>query len=80
MSDRVMDDVVEFPTDCEACGTRLESGMVGIPEASIGNEPALPSTTVFELFCPNTECDANKPQQHPAADAPGSLGGDNGGG
>lgn len=49
------------PTHCEACGTPLQTGMVGIDEADIGNEPALPSTTVVEAFCPNQECSANKP-------------------
>ena len=49
------------PTHCEACGAALETGMVGIDESDIGNEPALPSTTVVEAFCPNPECSAHKP-------------------
>ena len=49
------------PTHCEACGTALETGMVGVDEADIGNEPSLPSTTVVEAFCPNPECSAHKP-------------------
>lgn len=62
MSDEVPEQETEFPTHCEACGTALETGMVGIDEADIGNEPALPSTTVLEAFCPNPECPANKPE------------------
>jgi len=55
----------DFPTHCDACGTALETGMVGIDEDDIGNEPSLPSTTVVESFCPNPECPAHKPQARP---------------
>lgn len=71
-------EAAEVPTTCETCGTRLETGMVGIAEADIGNTPDLPSTTVVEVFCPNPDCPAHKPTP-PDADAPGSVGGDNGG-
>ena len=53
------------PTHCDVCGTALEKGMVGVRESEIGNEPALPATTVFETFCPNPECPAHKPQARP---------------
>ena len=68
MSDQVTADEIEFPTHCDACGTALETGMVGIGEGDIGNEPSLPSTTVVEAFCPNPDCPANKPQARPAAE------------
>lgn len=61
-----MQDETDFPTHCDVCGTQLETGMVGIHESEIGNEPALPATTVFEAFCPNPECPAHKPQARPA--------------
>ena len=61
MSDQVTNEP-EFPTHCDACGTTLETGMVGVSDADIGNEPALPSTTVVESFCPNPECSAHKPE------------------
>lgn len=71
-------DTAEVPTTCETCGTALETGMVGVTEADIGNTPQLPATTVVEAFCPNPDCPAHKPSA-PDADRPGSLGGDNGG-
>lgn len=71
-------DGADVPTTCETCGTTLETGMVGVAEADIGNTPDLPATTVFEVFCPNPDCPAHKPTP-PDADAPGSVGGDNGG-
>lgn len=71
-------DTVDVPTTCETCGTTLETGMVGVAEADIGNTPHLPATTVVEAFCPNPDCPAHKPIP-PDADLPGSVGGDNGG-
>lgn len=64
----------DIPEHCETCGTRLETGMVEISESQIDNDPALPSTTVFEAFCPNPDCPAHKPQQH-ETDGPTQLGG-----
>lgn len=66
MSDPTTEEETEFPTHCEVCGTALETGMVGVAESEIGNEPQLPSTTVVESFCPNPECSAHKPQARPA--------------
>jgi NAD-dependent DNA ligase len=74
MSDQPTQDETEFPTHCDVCGTELETGIVGIDESDIGNEP-LPATTVFEAFCPNRECPAHKPQAHPAVQPPGSAAG-----
>lgn len=71
-------DTVDVPTTCDTCGTTLETGMVGVAEADIGNTPDLPATTVVEAFCPNPDCPAHKPTP-PDADLPGSVGGDNGG-
>lgn len=62
MSDQAPAEETEFPTHCEACGTALQTGMVGVDEADFGNEPQLPATTVVEAFCPNPECPAHKPQ------------------
>jgi len=73
MSDQAQGDDVSFPTDCESCGTRLEQGMVGIRDVQIGNDPNLPATTVFELFCPNPACPARKPERH-QTDQPGTSG------
>lgn len=79
-------DTADVPTTCETCGTTLETGMVGVADADIGNTPQLPATTVVEAFCPNPECPAHKPSAHGAEpgdadahDAPGSMGGANGG-
>lgn len=82
-------DTADVPTTCETCGTTLETGMVGVSDADIGDTPDLPATTVHEVFCPNPECPAHKPEARGAAaaepgdadalDAPGSMGGANGG-
>jgi hypothetical protein len=70
MTDQPAQDETDFPTRCEVCGTELETGMVGVEESDIGNEPALPSTTVMELFCPNPECPAHKPEARPGEQSP----------
>lgn len=91
-------DTVDVPTTCETCGTTLETGMVGVSDADVGDTPDLPATTVHEVFCPNPDCPAHKPEAHEpeargaaaaapgaepgdadAHDAPGSMGGANGG-
>jgi hypothetical protein len=70
MTEHAADEATDYPTHCDACGTALETGMVGIEEAQIGNEPALPSTTVMEMFCPNPECPAHKPQARSGEEPP----------
>jgi hypothetical protein len=86
----------EWPEDCELCGTRLETGFVELAQSGEhdGMDTPSPGETVAQDFCPNPDCpgkdsgaaQATDQRQVPAtqraddAEAPGSLGGDNGGG
>jgi hypothetical protein len=85
-----------WPENCELCGTRLETGFVTLAQSRDhdGMDTPSPGETVAQDFCPNPDCPGKTSDAPGAADqpqvptaqqtddptAPGSLGGDNGGG
>lgn len=66
-----------WPRTCPHCGTELQSHTTGFtPGATAEDETTqgVSGAVVAEDFCPNPGCPARE------ENAPGSLGGDNGGG
>jgi hypothetical protein len=86
----------EWPENCEMCGTRLETGFLELAQSGEHDGMDTPSAgeTLAQDFCPNPECpgkgsgpargadrrEVPTAQRAEDAEAPGSLGGDNGGG
>jgi hypothetical protein len=75
MDDHVREDHTDSPTRCPSCGTELQSHVTGFsPAATADRTEGVSGAVVAEEFCPNPSCPTK------AENAPGSLGGDNGGG
>lgn len=75
MSDKVTEEDREWPTHCPSCGTELQTHVTGFtPSATADSSQGVAGAVVAEDFCPNPDCPSR------SVNAPGSLGGDNGGG
>ena len=76
MSNAIGDDETTWPRRCPHCGSELQSHTTGFtPRATAEgqNNESVGGAVVVEDFCPNPDCPARQ------ENAPGSLGGDNGG-
>jgi hypothetical protein len=75
MSEQVNTDPEDWPTHCPSCGTELQTHVTGFsPAATADSTDGVAKAVVAEDFCPDPDCPSR------AENAPGSLGGDNGGG
>ncbi len=75
MSENPTQDETEWPRECPVCGTELQSHVTGVsPAATADSGEGVAGAVVAEDFCPNPDCPSK------TANAPGSMGGDNGGG
>lgn len=74
MSEQMTEDDTTWPRQCPHCGTGLQPHVTGFsPAATADATEGVLGAVVAEDFCPNPGCAA-----HPQ-NAPGSVGGDNGG-
>jgi hypothetical protein len=74
MSEQRTPDDIAWPTHCPSCGTELQTHVTGFtPRATADSTEGVSSAVVAEDFCPNPDCPSR------TENAPGSMGGDNGG-
>lgn len=75
MTEQPSVDEQTWPRNCPACGTELQSHTTGVsPAATADRTQGVELAVVAEDFCPNPDCPTRQ------ENAPGSAGGDNGGG
>ena len=72
------DEQQEWPTHCQHCGTELSSAVVDLDKSNADRPELRPGEMVAVDYCPNPDCPSH--QQDTSASAPGSMGGDSGGG
>ena len=76
-----------WPSHCPECGTAMATAVLDMDKSNADRPELRPGEMADVDYCPNEQCPANKPEGWRDAavgsapeTAPGSLGGDNGGG
>ena len=66
-----VEEIREWPTHCEMCGTELQRGTVDMDETNADRPELRPGEMAMVDFCPNRDCPAHKPGGSTDQDGPG---------